>query len=72
MTTPDAGVQPPGGVQGPEGAAGGAPDIPQAPQASLETAWNRLMQRLGKHNPAALKRAGKALDATNNVMRSHR
>lgn len=65
MTIP---VGPAPGTIGPVGDQGPAP---LEGQATAEKAWWLFMQRIGKHNPTLYQSGGKALDAVNNLMRTH-
>lgn len=65
MTIP---VGPAPGTVGPVGDQG-PPPIER--QATVEKAWWQLMLRIGKHNPALYQSGGRALDAVNNLMRTH-
>lgn len=65
-------TQPPGGVVGPAGPPPpGSPPASTEGQATIEKAWHLYRQRIGTHNVTALRETGKALDAVNNLIRSH-
>lgn len=56
---------------GPVGAVGTPGPAPLEGTASAEKAWWLFMQRIGRHNPLLYQSGGKALDAVNNLMRTH-
>lgn len=65
-------TQPPGGVVGPAGPPpAGSPPASVEGQVTVEQAWNRYRQRIATHNVAMVKQVGGALDAINNLMRTH-
>lgn len=65
-------TQPPGGVVGPAGPPPpGSPPASVEGQATVEKAWHLYRQRIATHNVQMIKGVGAALDAVNNLMRTH-
>ena len=68
--TPDQGIPvlPPADLAG---AIGTPEDALNPDQATVQQAWWKFMQRIGKHNPALIQEGARALDAVENIMRTH-
>lgn len=65
-------TQPPGGVVGPVGGPpAGSPPASAEAQVTLEQSWKLYRDRIATKNPQMLQELGHALDAVNNLMRTH-